>query len=104
MMFLTFITSFLLVAILVRVDSSSQRLLGVGARSLERDPESAVGPWRCIRAGWAGVVLVQDAGSRLRRAAETQLLPLLPGCSSLADVSARLVHQAKLLFTPNTCV
>lgn len=47
------INVFLLDAILVRVDSSSQRLLCVCTVSLERDPESAVGPWLCIKAGWA---------------------------------------------------
>lgn len=87
----------LLGAILVRVDSSSQRLLCVRTVSLERDLESAVGLWLCIKAGWA---------SRWCRQ-ETQLLQqleLLPGYISLADVSARLVHQAKLLFSPYTCV
>lgn len=43
------------------------------------------------------------AGYRLCRPAETQRLQqleVLPGYVSLADVSARLVHQAKLLFSP----
>lgn len=74
MMFLFYV--FLLDAVLVRVDSSSQRLLCVRTVSLERDPESAVGLWLCIKAGWASC-WVQDTGSRL-----LPQLDLLPGYSS----------------------
>lgn len=87
----------LLGAIPVRVNSSSQRLLCVRTVSLERDLESAVGLWLCIKAGWAPCWCRQ----------ETQLLQqleFLPGSVSLADVSARLVHRPKPLFSPNTCV
>lgn len=90
-------------AVLVRVDSSSQSVF-----VQERDPESAVGLWLCIRAGWASCwCRIQDPGSVvLLRHSSFPQLELLPGYSSVADVSARLVHQAKLFFffSPNTCV
>lgn len=47
----------------------------------------------------AGYRLCGSAGTRL-----LQQLRRLPGYVSLADVSARLVHQAKLSLTPNICV
>ena len=67
----------------------------------ERDPESAEGLWRCIRAGRA------SWWCRIQDPAETQRLPqleLLPGCRSLADVSARLVHQAFIFHLIHVCV
>lgn len=72
-------------AALVRVDSSSQRLLCVHTASLERDPESAAGLWLYIKAGWGHRVGCRMQDLRLCGAAETQLPPQrerLPGYRS----------------------
>ena len=98
-----FLTFFFLI-VLVRVDSSSQRR--VRTVSLERDPESAVGLWLCVKAGWASCwCRIHDPGSvvLLRRSFFHSLSCCL-ATVALADVSARLVHKAELLFSPNTCV
>lgn len=95
---------FFFLIVLVRVDSSSQRC--VRTVSLERDPESAVGLWLCVKAGWASCwCRIHDPGSVvLLRHSFFHSLSCCLAIVALADVSARLVHKAELLFSPNTCV
>lgn len=77
---------------MVRVDSSSQRMLCVHSASLERDPEAAAGLWLCIKAG-RGVVMV--AGCRIAGSV------VLLRHSCLHSVNGCLATEATLTLVPD---